>query len=117
MLKRIACLLIASATLAGTVDIASADYYGHRTYRHHGHHYRHHGDGGAVAAGIFGLAAGAIIAGAMAQENSPRARSGSRLIGRVGDRNHVAFCARKYRSYDADSNTFIARDGTLRQCR
>src|SRR3954467_9838191 len=38
-------------------------YYGGGPY-YHGHY--HHGGGGAVAAGVVGLAAGALIAGALA---------------------------------------------------
>lgn len=96
--------VVATATMAGT---AKADHYG---YYHHGYH---HDRGGAIVGGIMGLAAGAIIAGAMNQREEPRRA----VRGYRGDADHVAYCARKYRSYDPYSNTFVGRDGRARQCR
>lgn len=112
LFKRAAAAFLVTATaLATGIPAAKADHY-------YGHYYRHHhGNGDAVAAGVIGLAAGALIGAAMAQPSSPRPRAGSRLIGRVGDGDHIAYCARRYRSYDAGSNTFIGNDGHLRQCR
>ncbi|MER2605458.1 MAG: BA14K family protein [Siculibacillus sp.] len=68
----------------------------------------HHGGGGydpgaAVAAGVIGLAAGAIIAGAAAD-------------GARGDR-HVQRCLNRYRSYDPSTDTYIGNDGRARRCR
>lgn len=64
-------------------------------------YYRHGGDdgGAAVAAGIIGLAAGAMIAGA------------------ASGNGHVARCSRTYRSYDPRSDTFVDRYGNTRRCR
>jgi hypothetical protein len=76
-------------------------HYSHHSYRHHGaRHWYHHGGrryygygwgydpwGAAAAAGIIGLAAGAIAAGA-AQSN-----------------NAVAYCEQRYRSYDPRCGT------------
>jgi hypothetical protein len=91
------------------------NYGGHRPrddyrrggYDRHGRHY-YRGDGydpgAAAAAGIIGLAAGAIAAGAMADAQ----RSGN---------SHVRRCLRAYRSYDPDTDTFIDKYGRERRCR
>ena len=50
---------VAATTLA-TLPAANAG-----DWRHHRHH--HHGNGDAVAAGVLGLAAGALIGGALQQ--------------------------------------------------
>jgi len=57
------------------------------------------GDGGAVAAGIFGgMLLGAIIASEAQRQQS------------------VSYCARRYRSYDPGSMTFVGRDGRRYRC-
>lgn len=77
-------------------------------YRGHGGYYRHDrggddGAGAAVAAGIIGLAVGAMAAGA--------ARNAYR-----GD-SHVRWCLNRYRSYDPDSDTYVGYDGRRHYCR
>jgi len=65
------------------------------------HHWRHHhdDDAGALAAGaIFGLAAGAIAANAAAGNNA------------------VAYCSRRFRSYDPASGTYLGYDGYRHPC-
>lgn len=74
-------------------------YYGHRGY----YGYRHHG--GDAAAIIGGLAAGAIIGGALAER--PRHYYGS----------HASYCASRYRTYRASDNTYQPTNGPRRQCR
>lgn len=68
----------------------------------------HHGGGydpgAAAAAGIIGLAAGAIIAGAAADAQR-------------GSDAHVRRCLRNYRSYDPATDTYIDRYGRERRCR
>lgn len=70
-------------------------------------YWRHHQTRGfdPLAAGIFGFAAGAIIAGAAA---SARAHDGSA---------HVAACENAYRSYDVRTDTYLGYDGVRHQCR
>ncbi|MGT2438497.1 BA14K family protein [Bradyrhizobium betae] len=86
-------------------------------YRHHGgrHHdggrryggygydrgygYRHHGNGAAV---LGGLAAGAIIGGAIANS---QARA-----------NGDGYCAQRYKSYDPASGTYLGFDGQRHSC-
>lgn len=77
--------------------------YRHRHY-HRRHYYRDYYDddddfGAAAAAGIFGLAIGAM-AGAAA-----------------GGSSYDARCAAKYRSYDPRSNTYMGYDGVRHRCR
>lgn len=67
--------------------------YGHR------HHHRHYGGGAAV---LGGLAAGAIIGGAIANSQAQS--------------NAASYCAQRYRSYDPGSGTYLGRDGLRRPC-
>lgn len=70
-------------------------------HRHHGwHHRRHYGPGAAV---LGGLAAGAIVGGAIANSQA-----------RANDA--VAYCAQRYRSYDPASGTYLGYDGNRRPC-
>lgn len=76
-------------------------------------YHRNRSDLDPLIAGIFGLAIGAIIAGAIANGNSKP--SGDRVIGRV-DREHVARCYARYKSYDERSDTFLGYDGIRHRC-
>ncbi|NOJ42222.1 BA14K family protein [Bradyrhizobium australiense] len=69
-------------------------------YHRHGWHRRHHGTGAAV---LGGLAAGAIIGGAIANSQA-----------RANDA--VAYCAQRYRSYDPASGTYLGYDGNRHPC-
>lgn len=62
-------------------------------------------DNNAAAAGLFGLAAGAIIGGALSQN----ANAG-------GYDANDRYCAQRYRSYDPVSNTFVGYDGRRHFC-
>jgi hypothetical protein len=74
---------------------------GHHGHRHHRwHHRRHHGTGAAV---LGGLAAGAVIGGAIADSQA-----------RANDA--VAYCAQRYRSYDPASGTYLGYDGYRHSC-
>lgn len=64
--------------------------------------------GAAAAAGIIGLAVGAIAAGAASESNRSSYRSSNR---------HVERCMDTYRSYDPDTDTYIDRNGRERRCR
>jgi len=71
--------------------------------------YYHHDDAGAaIAGGILGFAAGAVAAGAAANAAAPPP---------APDPNWVAYCARKYRSFDPASGTYLAPDGQRYYCR
>lgn len=68
--------------------------------------------GAAVAAGIIGLATGAILGQALAV---PQPRHAPRV--QYHDANAIAYCARKYRSFDPNSFTFLGYDGRRHYCR
>ncbi|TCL69693.1 BA14K family protein [Rhizobium sp. BK251] len=74
-------------------------YYGGRYYHHH-HNYT-----GAI---IGGLAAGAIIGGALSASQEPRYYYS-------GD-SHTRWCYGRYRSYRASDNTFQPNNGPRQQC-
>ena len=72
----------------------------HRHHNYGWHHRRHYGTG---AAALGGLAAGAIIGGAIANSQA-----------RANDA--VAYCAQRYRSYDPASGTYLGYDGNRHPC-
>lgn len=93
-------------------------------------HHRHHRAGAAVAAGIIGLTAGAIIAGAASQPRyvAPRYYRAQPVPPRVYYRQAptryqawtpqwYAYCARKYRSFNPNTGYFLAYSGQYRFCR
>lgn len=74
-------------------------YYGGRYYRHD--------YGSAAAAGAIGLATGAIIGGALAQQAAPvyAAPNGA-----------VSYCVQRFKSYDPASGTYLGYDGLRHPC-
>lgn len=92
-------------------------HYGHRRYgygRGYGRGYRRGpGVGAAVGAGVAGLAAGAILGGAIANS---QARAAPVVVQGGGDPEAVAACARRFRSYDARSGTYLGNDGARHPC-
>ncbi|MCJ2105180.1 BA14K family protein [Methylobacterium sp. E-041] len=78
--------------------------YGHR---------RGPGVGAAVGAGVAGLAAGAIIGGAIA---NAQAQAAPVVVQGGPDPEAVAACARRFRSYDAASGTYLGNDGDRHPC-
>jgi len=91
-----------------------AQYYrrGYRPYYRDRYYYRRD-NGAAVAAGVAGVAAGALIAGAIA--NQAQARPAPPPPGTV-DPQLAAYCARKYRSYDPATGTFLSTNGMRYVC-
>ncbi len=63
--------------------------------------YRDHGRNDAAAAALFGLAAGAIIGGA---------------LGAASSQSHADRCAAQYRSYDPATDTYLGTDGRRHRC-
>lgn len=92
-----------------------AQYYrrGYRPYYRERYYYRRD-NGAAVAAGVAGLAAGALIAGAIA--NQAQAQPAAPRPPGVVDPQVAAYCARKYRSYDPATGTFLATNGMRYVC-
>jgi len=78
-----------------------------RWARNYNRRHRHDDDTGAtLAAGIIGFALGAAIVGS--QQQAERARS--------ADRSFDEACARRYRSYDQHSRTYLGYDGLRHYC-
>ncbi|MHB0771307.1 BA14K family protein [Bradyrhizobium sp. 5.13L] len=87
---------------SGVQQVQYRHGYGHgHGYRHgYGHrHHRHYGGGAAV---LGGLAAGAIIGGAIANSQAQS--------------NAASYCAQRYRSYDPGSGTYLGHDGLRHPC-
>lgn len=81
-------------------------------------YYRNRNNLEPLIAGIFGLAIGAIIAGAIANgnKNNP-APAPAPAAGGNFDAGHVARCAARYKSYDHRTDTFLGNDGIRHPCR
>jgi hypothetical protein len=104
---------------AGELATSYAQWDGRRHYR--GSHFDRRGyydrpyvyrrDRGNVAAGVAGLAAGAIIGGAIAQSQAAQAAPGY-----VVQSDAAAYCAQRFRSYDPASGTYLGYDGVRRSC-
>ncbi len=62
-----------------------------------------------MGAGVAGLAAGAIIGGAIANSQAQAAQD-------AANSEAVAACARRFRSYDASSGTYLGNDGDRHAC-
>ena len=112
------------ALVKGDLPTGYSQYrrYGHRHYgpRRHGYgrgwrggYRRGPGVGAAVGAGVAGLAAGAILGGAIA--NSQAQAAPVVVQGGPGP-EAVAACARRFRSYDARSGTYLGNDGARHPC-
>jgi hypothetical protein len=86
-------------------------YYGDGPYYYGRRHY-YRGGGDAVAAGVVGLAAGALIAGAIANQAQAAPPPPPATV----DPRLAAYCARKFRSFDPGSGTYLARSGERIVC-
>lgn len=78
-------------------DVWARDYQRRRRGDH---------DSSALVAGILGFALGAAIVGS--QQQAERART--------ADQSWDDYCARKYRSYDRHSRTYLGADGLRHYC-
>jgi len=67
---------------------------------------RRHDDSSAVIAGILGFALGAAIVGSQQQAEHAR----------TADQKWDDYCAKKYRSYDRHSRTYLGKDGLRHYC-
>ncbi len=88
-------------------------YDGDRYY-----HRRSHRRGDATTAGIAGLAAGALIGGAIASAQQPAyaAPPPPYAIAPGGDADWIAYCSQRYRSFDPASGTYLGYDGQRHMC-
>lgn len=83
---------------------AERDRWARNYERRRGH--RDDSNGTALVAGILGFALGAAIVGS--QQQAEKART--------ADQSWDAYCARKYRSYDRRSRTYLGNDGLRHYC-
>ena len=109
----------AEQILAGNAKVEFSQWRGRRGWRGRGYGYRGgyrgryygrrgYGRGAAIGAGVAGLAAGALIGGAIASQAAPA---------RVGPgQDAVAYCARRFKSYDPASGTYLGNDGNRHAC-
>lgn len=71
-----------------------------------------------IAAGLFGFGFGALLGGAIANQNNNNNNYGGQPVYNGGSsyQSHVRACYARYRSYDEQTNTFMGYDGIRRQC-
>ena len=109
-----------AALQKGDLTTAYSQYYGRRWggggYYRGGYgwgrpYYRHNGWGSAAAAGAIGLATGAIVGGALAQQHAP---APTYVVPNGGGAE--AYCAQRFRSYDPASGTYLGYDGARHSC-
>ncbi|MBB6411722.1 BA14K family protein [Mesorhizobium sangaii] len=109
------------------------------------HHHGHHDNGDAIAAGVLGLAAGALIGGALANDQPPpytdryyddgyyerdvvvrpapvrRYYAEPRVVYNEGyaepwTRDWYDYCSDRYRTFNARTGTFTGNDGEQHFC-
>jgi BA14K-like protein len=84
-----------------------SQYYWYRGRRY----WRGYGPGPAAAGVIGGLAAGALIGGAIASQGAV-----AQPLPKTQDPDFIAYCSRKYRTFDPVDGTYLARDGGRYMC-
>jgi len=103
----VAALAIAATSLMA-VSPADAQWRGGRHGGYHGGYHRgYHGGGGAL---LGGLAAGAIIGGALAAQR-PYGYGPGYVEG-----DAVNYCLSRFKSYDPGSGTYLGYDGLRHPC-
>jgi len=93
-------------------------YRGGPRYGYRGGYYRG-GRGAAVGAGIAAGAIGALAAGALLAPGPVYAEPVPAYRGPVyasPDGDAIAYCSRRFRSYDPETGTYIASGGVVRAC-
>ncbi|WP_439814717.1 BA14K family protein [Zavarzinia sp. CC-PAN008] len=71
----------------------------------------------AAIAALFGLAAGALLGGALSQPAAPAQPAYSGGGYAPGSQEWYQYCSQRYRSFDPNSGTFVGYDGVRRPCR
>jgi hypothetical protein len=126
-LTKLAAAGLALAVAATAMPIVTPAEAGHHGWKGHSHqHYSHRShrrdSGAAAAAGIIGFAAGAIIGSTMAQPRVYHAPPPVHYYPPVRytpapwTPDWYAYCASKYRSFDARSGTYVTYSGYRRLC-
>ena len=114
---------------AGSGNVVQARFHGGRRFHGGGGYrrgyggYRHRGYGGAaVGAGIAGLAAGAIIGGAIANSQPAYGypvdvdEGVAPVYADPAGGDQIAYCQSRFRSYDVGSGTYLGFDGLRHSC-
>lgn len=133
IVKSVILATAVGATTLATLPAANARDWGDG-WRRHGYHHHHHGSGDAAVAGIAGLAAGALIGGALASQPryadpyyyddgyapAPRPVYRERYVYQGGLEPWTPawyrYCSNRYRSFDGRTGTFVGYDGVRRFC-
>ncbi|GGH28164.1 hypothetical protein GCM10007036_37210 [Alsobacter metallidurans] len=90
-------------------------YYGRGYGPRYSYYRRGNNWGGAAAAGIAGLATGAIIGGVLSQPRTTYVEPGYGY-GAVDAGGSADYCAQRFRSYDPASGTYLGYDGLRHSC-
>lgn len=126
-IRPLAAALALAVSATAFVGSADAKYWG--PYHRHYYPYHHHNHGAAVAAGVFGFAAGAIVGGALAQPYYYRPAPvyvAPRPIYRPAPvyastapwtPGWYQSCSARYRSFNPQTGYFLGYDGNYHFCR
>jgi hypothetical protein len=114
----------AVALADGGQNLVETVQYRRYGYRGYGPRYGYRGGrGAAIGAGIAAGAIGALAAGAIASQArpvyvEPAPVYAAPVYGGYGpaDADAVAYCSRRFRSYDPETGTYIAAGGVVRAC-
>ncbi|WP_099865009.1 BA14K family protein [Pararhizobium haloflavum] len=137
-MKKLAKAVVLSGAAAATVLVSmSAAMADHRGWRHHGRPVvieRHHHNNNGVALGVLGLAAGAVIGGAIADSRAnqrvyvepprptyypPAPRYSQPVVYESLEPWSGAwydYCSDRYRSFNASTGTYRGYDGREHFC-
>lgn len=75
---------------------------------------RNRGGLDSVSSGLLGFTFGAIVGGAVANQNNNS--GGDRVVSGGSYSSHVNACYARYRSYDEETDTFLGFDGRRHRC-
>ena len=134
--------ILAAASLAAItapLATASADSWGRHGWDRPYHRHRHHNNGDAIAAGVIGLAAGALIGSALSQPQPTYVRPAPvyappppppayyppaparqttyyRASYEPWSRGWYQYCSNRYRSFNPNTGTYRGYDGLDHFC-
>lgn len=128
-MKRMAKAIAVSAAMITAVSVpvasASAHGYHHHHFRSH-HHHHHHSRGNAAAAGVIGLAAGAILGSTLARPSPPQVIYQAPpppprpypVYGRIDpwSPGWYQYCRSRFRSFNPQTGTYRGYDGRDHFC-
>lgn len=113
----------ASVATAGSTNLVEQvqyrRYYGPR-YGYYGRGYRYNRGaavGAGIAAGALGaLAAGALLAPGPVYAAPPPVYPAPAPVYAAPDADAIAYCSRRFRTYDPETGTYIGSGGVVRAC-